>query len=114
MAKDLTVKAIDSFKPSAARREIPDGHTRGLFYVLQPSGAASWAVRYRFGGKPKKLTLGPYPAIDLKAARQMAGEAIKTVAKGDDPAAAKQVAKAAARAPKAPDLDIVEKVEFIQ
>jgi integrase len=110
MAKDLTIKAIDSFEPGTARREIPDGHTRGLFYVLQPSGAASWAVRYRFGGKPKKLTIGPYPAIDLRAAREMAGDAIKVVAKGEDPAAAKQVAKAAARTPRAPDLDIIEKV----
>ena len=62
MAKDLTVKAIEKLKPGAARREVPDGHTRGLFYVLQPSGSASWAYRYRFAGKTKKLTLGPYPA----------------------------------------------------
>src|SRR5260221_14340335 len=70
MAKDLTVKALENLKPGPARREVPDGHTRGLFYILQPSGAASWALRYRFVGKPKKLTLGPYPAIDLPAARR--------------------------------------------
>jgi hypothetical protein len=77
MAKDLTVKAIDGFKTGPARREIPDGHTRGLFFVLQPTGAASWAVRYRIAGSPKKLTIGPYPAIDLKAARQLASDAIR-------------------------------------
>ena len=96
MAKDLTVKALESLKPGAARREVPDGHTRGLFYVLQPTGAASWAYRYRFAGRPKKLTIGTYPAIDIKAARELASEAAKAVARGDDPAATKQSAKIAA------------------
>src|SRR5271155_1664740 len=98
MARDLTVKALENLKPGPARREIPDGHTRGLFYVLQPSGAASWAFRYRFAGKPKKLTIGPYAALDLKTARQMASEAAQTLARGDDPAAAKKESKIAARA----------------
>src|SRR5208337_2610863 len=97
MAKDLTVKTLESLKPGAARREVPDGHTRGLFYVLQPSGAASWAYRYRAAGKPKKLTIGTYPAIDIKAARELASEAAKAVARGDDPAATKQSAKIVAR-----------------
>ncbi len=97
MAKDLTAKALAGLKPGSARREVPDGHTRGLFYVLQPSGSASWAFRYRFAGRPKKLTLGPYPALDLRTARQMASEAAQTLARGDDPAAAKQEAKMAAR-----------------
>ena len=110
MAKDLTVKALENLKPGAARREVPDGHTRGLFYVLQPSGSASWAYRYRFAGKPKKLTLGPYPAIDLKASRQMASEAAQTLARGEDPAAAKQVAKVTARAAAEPELDLIETV----
>jgi len=114
MAKDLTVKALENLQPGPARREVPDGHTRGLFYVLQPSGSASWAYRYRFVGKPKKLTLGPYPALDLKASRQMASEAAQTLARGDDPATAKQVAKATVRveAKRAaePERDLIEAV----
>src|SRR5277367_287321 len=110
MAKDLTVKAIENLKPGPARREVPDGHTRGLFYVLQPSGSGSWAYRYRFAGKPKKLTLGPYPALDLKSSRQMASEAAQTLARGDDPAAAKQVAKVTARAAAEPERDLIETV----
>ncbi len=110
MAKDLTIKALENLKPGAARREVPDGHTRGLFFVLQPSGAGSWAFRYRFAGKPKKLTIGPYPAIDIPAARKMASEAAQAVARGDDPAAAKQVAKQAARVEAAPVRDLVETV----
>jgi integrase len=116
MAKDLTVKALENLKPGPARREVPDGHTRGLFYVLQPTGTASWAYRYRFAGKTKKLTLGPYPALDLKASRQMASEAAQTLARGDDPAAAKQVAKVTARAAAEPERALVETVAatFVQ
>src|SRR5277367_395091 len=115
MAKDLNVRALENLKPGPARREVPDGHTRGLFYVLQPTGAASWVYRYRFAGKTKKLTLGPYPALDLKASRQMASEAAQALARGDDPAAAKQVAKVtvrveAKRAAAEPDRDIIEAV----
>jgi integrase len=110
MAKDLTVKALENFKPGPVRREVPDGHTRGLFFVLQPSGAGSWAFRYRFAGKPKKLTIGPYPAIDLPAARKLASEAVQVVARGEDPAAAKQAAKQAARVEAAPVRDLVQTV----
>src|SRR5208283_1359652 len=69
LAKALTVKALENIKPSEARKEIPDGLVRGLFFIMQPSGKASWAVRYRSAGQPRKFTLGTYPAIDLKAAR---------------------------------------------
>ena len=110
MAKDLTIAALRTLKPAPSRREVPDGHTRGLFFVLQPSGAASWAYRYRHAGKPRKLTIGPYPAIDLKAARELAGEAAKAIARGDDPAAAKQAAKITARSQARKDVDLVEKV----
>jgi integrase len=110
MAKDLTVKAIESLKPGEIRREVPDGHTRGLFFVLQPSGAASWALRYRFAGKSKKLTLGPYPAIDLPAARRLASEAIQAIARGEDPSLAKQAAKQSARVAAEPVRDLVEHV----
>jgi len=110
MARDLTQFALDALKPSERRREVPDGHARGLFYVLQPSGAASWAFRYRFGGKPKKLTLGSSD-LGLKAARERAAEARLALARGNDPAAVKREAKVAARAAAAePERDLVETV----
>jgi hypothetical protein len=43
----------------AVRTERPDPACRGLYLILQPSGARSWAIRYRTGGRTKKLTLGP-------------------------------------------------------
>src|SRR3546814_2161542 len=65
MAKNLTTKDVENVKPGTARKEIPDALLPGLYLVVQPSGAKSWAVRYRHGGKPRKLTLGPLaPTID--------------------------------------------------
>jgi integrase len=108
MAKALTVKGLENLRPSEVRREVPDGLIRGLFFVLQPTGKASWAVRYRSAGQTRKLTLGTYPAINLKAARELASHALVKVAGGDDPAAEKQAAKKSERAPVGRDL--VEKV----
>jgi integrase len=106
MAKVLTARAIEQAKPSASRREIPDGIVGGLYFVVQPSGAKSWAARYRHGGKPRKLTLGPYPALDLAKARKAARDALEVVAKGNDPAALKRVARRDA----AEGRDLVENV----
>jgi integrase len=113
MTADLTKAALNNLTPGARRREVPDGHTRGLYFVLQTTGAASWAVRYRVAGLNRKLTLGPYPAIDLKAARDMARKAIAQIAAGSDPAAEKRIKKAAARAP-ADDLVDTAGEQFIR
>jgi integrase len=91
MAKALTTAAIEKLKPDEKekkRREIPDGLVPGLYFIVQPTGAKSWAVRYRYGNpaKPVKLTLGPYPAFDLAAARRDARLALQTVHRGQDPA----------------------------
>lgn len=59
MAKDLTKLTLDNLKPREGRYEVPDGHTRGLYAVVQPSGKISWALRYRIGEQSRKLTLGP-------------------------------------------------------
>jgi integrase len=102
----LTLKTIESLEPAPAVKEHADGHIAGLYFCLQPSGKASWTVRYRHGGKSRKLTIGPYPAIGLGVARERASVALGEVAQGLDPAAEKKAAKAAARAP--PDHDLVE------
>jgi hypothetical protein len=43
----LTTKTIETIKPTAVRQEIPDALLPGLYLVVQPSGARSFAVRYR-------------------------------------------------------------------
>jgi integrase len=86
----LTAKAVENIKPRERRVEIPDGGS-GLYLVVQPTGRKSWAVRYRFKGKPKKLTLDG--AFTLAAARKAAADAGHALERGSDPAAAKTAAK---------------------
>lgn len=98
MARILTQAALEALKPSDKRREFPDGKVGGLYYILQSSGSASWAYRYRAGGRARKLTLGPVPALSIADARAAAKRAAADVANRKDPAGEKQAARAAARA----------------
>src|SRR5258705_11888502 len=79
------------------RQEIRDGLLVGLYLVVQPSGAKSLAVRYRFAGRPRKLTLGAFPAINLETARTLGAKALRAAGEGRDPATEKQSAKGDAR-----------------
>jgi hypothetical protein len=89
MSKVLTDIYIRNLKPGPVRREIPDGN--GLYIVVQATGKKSYAVRYRYGGAPRKLTLPG--GLSLKAARKAAGDALYEVEKGRDPSATKRHAK---------------------
>jgi integrase len=92
MAKGLTVRAVEA-ATATERKEIPDGYLRGLFLIVQPTGAKSWAVRYRHHGQSRKHTLGPYPALDLKSARETGAKALRAVAEGRDPGREKAQAR---------------------
>jgi integrase len=104
MAAKLTQIAVENAKPKKGvdgklvRNEIPDRGCPGLFLIVQPSRAKSWALRYRVGGKSRKLTLGTAAdaatpgALTLAAARAAAAKAQHEVALGTDPAASKQAA----------------------
>jgi integrase len=105
MARPLNAKLVETAKRDPARRmEIADGALTGLYLVVQPSGAKSWAARYRHNGKPVKLTLGPYPRLGLGEARESAREALRIVSEGQDPTADKVTLARLKRQPKpAPD-----------
>jgi integrase len=95
MARGLTDIAIRNLKPGSARQEIPDPAARGLYCIIEPSGFKSFAVRFRFDGKPKKLSLGN---ISLSAARKAAAHALHEVQEGRDPTAAKKETQAKRKA----------------
>jgi len=110
MPKVLTPIGVKSARPGPERREIPDGGCRGLYLVVQPAGSKSWAFRYRFNGRPKKLTIGPLhlgteeppqavldQANSLTGARKLATHAASQVALGIDPAKDKKQEKKKAR-----------------
>jgi integrase len=90
--KKLTDLAVRNMKPGAERREIPDPGQANLYLLLQPSGRRGYAVRYRFAGKPKKLTLPR--GLSLAEARAQAAAAMADVERGIDPADEKKTAEA--------------------
>jgi integrase len=91
MPVTLTDRVVQQAKASHARVEIADAVVPGLYLIVQPSGAKSWAVRYRLGRRTRKLTLpGRYPVLSLAKAREAARTALEGVTGGQDPAASKR------------------------
>src|SRR6516164_8152629 len=89
----LTALNVGTWKPSTTRQEILDRD--GLYFIVQPSGVKSWALRYRLkgGGKARKLTIGSYPMFSLKDARSAATALRAEIERGADPHGAKIVAR---------------------
>lgn len=95
----LTALTVEHTKPGSARREIPDSACPGLYLVVQPSGVKSWTTRYRYAGRPRKLTHGPLSsALGLVEARELSRAATRAVAAGRDPGAEKIEARRKATA----------------
>ncbi len=79
----LTDTAIRGAKPKGKPQKLFDGN--GLFLFIPPKGVKSWRLKYSFQGREKLLTLGTYPPLSLKEAREAATEARKLIDKGIDP-----------------------------
>ncbi|MFM2057606.1 MAG: hypothetical protein RLY71_1991 [Pseudomonadota bacterium] len=88
----LTDAAIRKAVPGDKPRKLSDGG--GLYVELQPSGARWWRLKYRIGGKEKRLSLGVYPAVTLAQARVKREEARALVAAGIDPSESRKIDKA--------------------
>ncbi len=57
----------------------------GLYLELTKAGGRYWRLKYRHGGKEKRLAFGVYPGITLKDARDCAADARKVMQGGGDP-----------------------------
>lgn len=58
---------------------------RGLYLEVAPSGGKWWRLKFRFGGKEKRISLGTYPDISLKKARERRDHYRTLIADGVDP-----------------------------
>lgn len=68
---------------------------RGLYLEVAPAGGKWWRLKYRFGGKEKRLALGTYPKVGLKLAKKRCEEAHNLLDNGIDPGLNRKVQKAA-------------------
>ena len=57
----------------------------GLFILITSSGGKLWRYSYRFDGKQKTFSLGSYPDVGLKEARESHAAARKILSAGVDP-----------------------------
>jgi len=87
VARHVSQLGVGNLRPKDKRYEksVGNGH---LFVVVQPSGPKRYIIRYRFGGKTRKLTLSN--GLTLAAARKAEGDTMFEVDQGRDPALARQ------------------------
>lgn len=68
----------------------------GLFLYVTPTGKKSWRLAYRFAGRQKLISLGPYPSVSLREAREKREDAKKLLREHIDPSQARRQAREAA------------------
>lgn len=104
---DLTIrKAIR--EAVAAGKPMKRFDQRHLYLYLTPQGSALWRFRYTFQGKEKLLSLGKYPLVTLKQARDKYHKHLALVRDPDKPIDPGAVRKAAKRAAKHAQANTVE------
>lgn len=92
----LTDKKIQALKPKDKPYSLADGG--GLLVEVLTSGSRVWRYSYGFNGKRGKATIGSYPFITIKQARDTHEAMRSTLAQGIDPARKKQLDKVQAKA----------------
>lgn len=94
MRKRLTEAVVEKLKTDPNRRlEIHDALVPGLRLRISPSGKKSWSLMYKVAGASidgkrgnnKRMTLGEYPHVGLKIAREMCYAAKDLADRGIDP-----------------------------
>ena len=79
----LTNAAVKAAKPKDKPARLFD--EKGLYLEVSPAGGKWWRFKYRFDGKEKRLSMGVYPDVSLKGARERRDEARSLLADGVDP-----------------------------
>lgn len=68
----------------------------GLLLIVNPNGSLWWRLKYRFGGKERGISLGVYPEVTLKRARERRDEARQMLSDGLDPSKKRRADKLSA------------------
>ncbi len=87
----LTDKAVRAAIAKDKPYKLSD--REGLFLFVSTSGHKSWRFKYRKDGKEQLMTLGSYPEVSLRDAREKQNTARKILREGRDPRHVKKRAK---------------------
>ncbi|MGC4028937.1 MAG: integrase arm-type DNA-binding domain-containing protein [Steroidobacteraceae bacterium] len=89
----LTDLKIQREKPRERPYKLKD--EKGLYLLVQPAGSRLWRLRFSLHGKEGMVSLGSYPEVSLKQARDKRDEARKLIAHGVNPATHRKATRAA-------------------
>jgi len=84
----LSDTTIKNAQPRAKAFKLYDSD--GLFLLVTAAGGKFWRFKFKFGDKEQLLSLGKYPDISLKKARELRGKARENVADGKNPSTEKK------------------------
>jgi integrase len=87
----LTDAFVRAVKPNTKKVRYGDEH--GLYLEVSPAGGKSWRYNYYFQTKQQTLTIGTYPLVSLKEARELLIDAKRTLKSGINPACQKKILK---------------------
>jgi len=87
----LTDAKVRAASATDKPRRLFDGG--GLYLEVSPQGGKWWRLKYRHGQREKRLSLGTYPLISLREARERAAQNRKLLSDGVDPSEARKARK---------------------
>ncbi len=90
MLTDAAIKRA-TCPPNKLRARFSD--SGGLYLEVAATGSRRWFWKFRFEGKEKRIALGVYPEVTLKAAREARDDARKLQRQGTDPVLQRRVEK---------------------
>lgn len=83
MPDKLTEELVRSARPAEKSYRLFDGG--GMYLEVSPTGSRYWRLKYRINSREKRISLGVYPGVTLKEARDRRDCARHLVSKGVDP-----------------------------
>lgn len=90
----MPLKEIELSKPDKTRpRPYKKTAGEGLYALFHANGSIYWQLQYWHLGKQKVVSLGVYPVVSLKEAREKRFEIKKLIGEGKDPAFLKKQEK---------------------
>lgn len=76
----LTDTAIRNAKPLDKPYKLSDA--QGLYLLIKPNGSKLWQLKYRFGGKEKKLAFGACWRMRVSCAKRLAPYSARVTIRG--------------------------------
>jgi Arm DNA-binding domain len=76
-------RALARIQPAADRQIFRDQVVRGLILAVHPTGKKVFYLYKKISGKPERILLGEFPAVNVEAARTRALEKSERLSAGE-------------------------------